>query len=146
MLKPLEKIIFQKNCHSLVCNSLYSLTHFTSNPQMTSIMFIAYSLTELHAKRRHFILKIILNLFSEDYRQRMSKLMLHLSIISIQKYRLFAGRENGCGSESIWDHATNNILWRHLWVGDKTGVGHLPPSSGLMRLHPTGWMYSDRRY
>ena len=48
-------------------------------------------------------------------------LMLHSSIISIQKYSIFPGRENGCGSESqnIYTIDIENRIYREEFNGKK---------------------------
>ena len=72
-------------------------------------------------------------LFWEDYRQRMFKLMLHSSII-------FAGRENGCGLDSIRVSASRkynlvtSFVGRNLtllnWIPHQTQV----PSSERLQI------------
>ena len=109
-IKSVETIIknnFSKKYQSLVCNSVKAYVPTDKWRHVYSIFF--YWLARHKAKfylKNHCLL-VFQKLFSEDYSQRMSKLMLHSSISCIQGKRVRVGRHRGkrmpqipfCGSE-----------------------------------------------
>ena len=146
MLKPLKKK-FKKNARVWFAIQLkhiipYFNPHpFTFDPQMTlyvnSIFFSWLCHHTATFYLRNHCLLVFHNIFCEDYRQRISKLMLHSSIITIQKYSFFAGWESGWGSGGIEvsacrkTHFVTSSADRRL---GKTGVGRLPTPLYLLIL------------
>ena len=89
----------------------------------------------------HFIKKKFWSSFITCFEKHYFKLMLLSSTISTQKYWLFAGRENGCCSESTGVSACRKYHFVTSFVGrGKTGVGcHPPPHHSGFFKRPSDW-------